>query len=238
MPNAFDRFSTNRFLRAVPPAIAERLASAAEPVPMIRGIELVEAGAATENIYFPERGLISLVKPMMDGRTVEVGVVGVEGLSGVSALLGVPRSPFDAVVQVEGHAVRLRTTDLREEMERSPALARLVGRYMYFKMAQLAQTAACNRLHTLRQRCCRWLLVASDNARTGEFTLTHEFLAMMMGVNRPSLTMTLAGLQRRGLIRYRRASVDLLARPGIEEGACECYRALRQELDLVYSGLH
>lgn len=234
MHGATEILSSNRFLRSLPQAAAERLAAASEPTPLTRGTVIVEAGGLPSAVYFPDRGLISLVKSMSDGRTAEVGFVGVEGLSSASALLGVPRSPFEAVVQLDGHATRIATADLRREMERSPALAQLVARYMYYKMSHLAQTAACNRLHSLRQRCCRWLLTAHDNARQDAFTLTHEFLALMMGVNRPALTLTLRGLQRRALIRYRRAHLEILERPALEEGSCECYGALRHELDVVY----
>lgn len=205
---------------------------------MERGAVLVAAGEAADFVYFPNRGLISLVKPMRDGRTAEVGIVGIEGLSNVSALLGVPRSPFDAIVQVEGQATRIKTADVRREMRETPALAELVTRYMYYKLNQLAQTAACNRLHSLRERCCRWLLVAQDNARDDEFTLTHEFLAMMMGVNRPHLTQTLKVLETQSVVRYRRARVAILDRAALKAECCECYLTLRGELELVYGGIH
>jgi CRP-like cAMP-binding protein len=233
----FEGLSSNRFLQSLPKAVAERLAKIAEPTPMTRGTVVVEAGAFPSEIYFPDRGLLSLVKRMDDGRTVEVGIVGVEGLSSVSTLVGVPQSPFEVVVQLDGHATRIATADLRREMESSRFLSGLVSRYLFFKMSQLAQTAACNRLHTLRQRCCRWLLMAHDNAREDRFTLTHEFLALMMGVNRPALTQTLRGLQDHGLVDYRRASLNVVDRRGLEQGACECYRSLRDDLEHVYGGL-
>jgi CRP-like cAMP-binding protein len=233
----FDGVLSNRFLRSLPKEVARRLVKVSEQAPMTRGAIVVEAGAFPAHIYFPDRGLLSLVKPMSDGRTAEVGFVGVEGLSNVSALMGVPLSPFDVVVQLEGHAIRIATADLRREMEASPVLSKLVVRYLYFKMSQLAQTAACNRLHSLRQRCCRWLLLAHDNAREDEFTLTHEFLALMMGVNRPALTLTLSGLQKHGHVRYRRASLHIVDRASLEDGACECYATLRDDLDRVYADL-
>jgi len=236
MPNAFARLSGNRFLNAMPADVAARLADRAESTPMTRGAVLSEAGASTSEIYFPDRGLISLVKAMSDGRSTQVGYAGIEGLTGVSSLLGVAHSAFEAIVQIEGHATRLKTADIRAEMRLSPHLTDLVSRYMYFKMNQLAQTAACNRLHTLRQHCCRWLLISHENAGADQFTLTHEFLALMMGVNRPSLSLAIASLQRAGLIRYRRASITIVDRDGLEDGACECYRTLRGELDQVYGG--
>ena len=225
----------NRFLSALPPDVAMRVAARLEPLPLPHGVVLAHAGAFLGKLYFPDQGLVSLVKVMGDGRTAEAGFVGTDGIVGVAALLGMEQAPFETIVQLAGSGRTIETALLRAEMERSAALKELVLRYMYYSMNQLAQTAACNRLHNLRQRCCRWLLIVHDNAREDHFTLTHEFLALMMGVNRPSLSLTLAALQRRGLIRYQRASLTLLDRRGMEQGACECYESLRRETERVYS---
>lgn len=224
----------NRFLSALPPEAVKRVAARLEPLPPPRGVVLAHAGAFLGKLYFPDQGLVSLVKIMDDGRTAEVGFVGVEGIVGVAALLGMEQAAFETIVQVAGSARTIETALLRAEMERSAALKEIVLRYMYYSMNQLAQTAACNRLHTLRQRCCRWLLTAHDNVGAPTFTLTHEFLALMMGVNRPALSLTLGILQRRRLIEYKRASLTILDRPGLEQGACECFAALRRECDRVY----
>lgn len=224
----------NRFLRALPPALFERVLAGSDAVELKRGMVVTPAAGTAHDIYFPDRGVISLVKIMKDGRTAEVGFVGVEGLTNVSSLLGIERSAFEAVVQLDGSGHRISSTALRSEMERSPILKELVLHYMFYTVNQLAQTAACNRLHSLRQRCCRWLLTAHDNAREPTFTLTHEFLALMMGVSRPSLTLAVAALQRRGLIRYRRASLTILDRAALESGSCECYTSLRSESERVF----
>ncbi|HKU69909.1 MAG TPA: Crp/Fnr family transcriptional regulator [Burkholderiales bacterium] len=226
--------SDNRFLRALARGLLHRLSECAEDVQLVRGTILTPPGGLAHHLYFPDRGLISLVKIMDDGRTAEVGFVGTEGFSGVSALLGMERSAFESIVQLDGSGRRIKTAIVRDEMERSAVLKELVLRYMYYAVNQLAQTAACNRLHSLRQRCCRWLLTAHDNAREPTFTLTHEFLALMMGVSRPSLTLTVAGLQRHGLIRYRRASLTVLDRAALESGSCECYETLRKECERVF----
>ncbi len=230
------RAPTNRFLAALPEQVSRRLAAQLEPVALRRGIVLAHPGAVADYLYFPDRGLVSLVKVMRDGRTAEVGAIGAEGMIGVAALLGLEKTAFETIVQVEGSGRRLKTPLLRPEMEHNPALKELVLRYMYYSANRLAQTAACNRLHTLRQRCCRWLLTAHDNAQAPTFALTHEFLALMMGVNRPWLTLTVRALQRKGIIKYRRASITVRDRRALEEGSCECYETLRQECERVYSG--
>jgi len=235
MAHVFEEGSSNHFLQALPRGVAARLAEELKPVPLARGTVLVHAGALAGHLYFPDRGLISLVKIMDDGRTAEVGCVGMEGMIGVPALLGMDQSAFETVVQLDGTGRSLKTSVLRAEMEASPALKELVLRYMYYTINHLAQTAACNRLHSLRQRCCRWLLTAHDNAREPAFSLTHEFLALMMGVNRPSLSLAVAMLQRRGMIRYKRASLAILDRRGLESGSCECYATMREQCEMVYS---
>lgn len=224
----------NHLLSAFPPNVLIRLRDQLEPVVLGRRMVILEAGVNTSHIYFPGRGMVSLVKTMLDGRTAEVAAIGREGMVGVPALLGVNPPVIEGVVQVEGTAQRIEVPALRTEVERSHALKELVLRYMNYRISQLAQTAACNRLHSLRQRCCRWLLTVDDSAQTDSFTLTHEFLAMMMGVNRPALSTTLQGLRRAGVIEYHYASVRILNRPALEEGACECLQMLRDEAGQVY----
>ena len=226
--------SGNRFLFALPRDLSERILNNLKQATLPRGTVLVHAGASAGSLHFLDRGLVSLVKVMRDGRTAEVGYVGIEGIAGVPALLGVKQAPFEAIVQVEGVGRTIKTAALRAEMERSPALKELVLRYMYFALIKLGQTAACNRLHTLRQRCCRWLLTACDNAQASTFTLTHDFLALMMGVNRPTLSLILSALQRQGMIKYERASITVVDRRALEKSTCECYWTLRTACDRLY----
>lgn len=183
-----------------------------------------------EYVYFPNSGLISLVKSMSDGRTVEVGVIGVDGIAGLFSLYGIDWAIWEAVVQAPGEALRLRSTALRAEMARSETLSHLIQKYTFVFLSELAQTAACNRLHSLEERCCRWLLIAHDSATTDCFPLTHEFLALMLGVQRSGLSITANVLQKAGLIRYTRGRVTITDRQGLEEAACECYQTVQSQL--------
>jgi CRP-like cAMP-binding protein len=195
---------------------------------------LIEPGVSPSHLYFPDYGLVSLVKTMSDGRIAEVGTVGPEGMVGVAVLAGMTQPVIEAQVQIDGSAHRLRTAALVAEVERSSLLRELVLRYLRYEIDLAAQNAACNRLHRLRQRCCRWLLTAQDSAETPTFTVTHEFLALMMGVNRARLSTILRGLQQAGVISYRYASMTIADRAALEEGACECYETLRREADRIY----
>jgi CRP-like cAMP-binding protein len=227
---------SNRFLYALPGAIYKRLAVHCEEVALKRGMIIHPANIMADYLYFPDRGLISLVKIMSDGRSAEVGFIGTSGIAGAPALLGMEEAGFESIVQLRGSARRLKSAVLRAEMEQSLVVRQLVLRWLHCYISQLAQTAACNRLHSLRQRCCRWLLIAYDNAERPEFELTHEFLALMMGVNRPTLTTTVGRLQEKGVIAYKRASIKILDREGLERDGCECYAALKTEADGVYDG--
>lgn len=224
----------NRLLTALPSDVLARLSGHLEPIDLPRRLLIIETGVVPRYLHFPESGLISLVKVMGDGRTAEVGAVGPEGMVGVTSLLGMPEPAIEAIVQIDGSGHRIDASVLRAEMAQSPPLRELALRYMHYRIDQLAQTAACNRLHTLRQRCCRWLLAAHDSVQLPTFVLTHEFLALMMGANRPRLTTTLQGLQKAGFVRYRYASVTIADRAALEGGTCECYGTLRQEAERIY----
>jgi CRP-like cAMP-binding protein len=224
----------NRFLAALPSDLVPRLAFRLEPVLFRHGDVITHPGDPADYVYFLDRGLFSLVKVMNDGRAVEVGFVGTEGMLGVSALLGLEHWAFEAIVQLDGSGHRLKTTTLRVEMERSHAFKELVLRYVYYAESQISQAAACNRLHNLMQRCCRWLLTACGNARASSFAITHEFLALMVGVNRPSLSLIVSALQRAAIITYKRSTITVLDRNALEQRSCECYETLRQEMERVY----
>ena len=224
----------NRFLMAIPPEILARLSAQLERVALQRRAILIEPGVSPSQLYFLDYGLVSLVKTMSDGRTAEVGTVGPEGMVGVAVLVGMTQPMIEAQVQVDGWAHCLRTATLIAEVEQSLPLRQLVLRYLRYEIDLAAQRAACNRLHTLRQRCCRWLLAAQDSAETPTFTVTHEFLGLMMGVNRARLSTILRALQQAGLISYRYASLTIVDRAALEEGSCECYETLRREADRIY----
>lgn len=205
-----------------------------ESVELARGQVIHHVDEVVNHTYFVDRGLISLVKTMQDGKTVEVGAVGIEGFSGCFALVSCEPAIFEAIVQIPGAAVRIGCDVLREEMAKNEAFRALVQRYLHFCLGQLAQTAACNRLHSLEERCCRWLLIAHDNVLADSFPLTHEFLAIMLGVQRTGVSLAMNILQRAGLVRYSRGIVTITDRRALEATSCECYVAIHSQLDRLY----
>lgn len=224
----------NRFLMAVPRAVSRKLAAEFEPVILRHGMILRHPAIPVDHVYFPDSGLVSLVKTMRDGRSAEVGVIGIEGLTGVDTLLGLEPATFESVVQVDGYGRRIKTSVLVAELEKSHDFKVPLLGYLSYRINQLAQTAACNRLHTLRQRCCRWLLTAQDNVQAPTFMITHEFLALLMGVNRPSVSLTVNALQRRGIIKNSRASFTILKKTILEEESCECCAVLKRDAERMY----
>jgi CRP-like cAMP-binding protein len=178
--------------------------------------------------HFPNEGLISLVVELKDGRSVEAGLLGNEGVSGMSAILGLSRSPLREIVQIAGDGFRVKVDVLRELLRRAPALQAILSRYAAGLAMQVAQTAACNRLHKIEQRLARWLLIAQDRIDSGIVPITHDFLATMLGTDRPTVTLAAGILQRQGLVAYTRGSLKILNRKELESFACECYAQIRQ----------
>jgi CRP-like cAMP-binding protein len=197
---------------------------------------LCRLGERIHHVHFVESGFVSLVKNMSDGRAVEVGGIGCDGLVGVNALHGYEKSIFECVVQMGGSARRVTVRALHHVMEHSPSLRALLMRYGYLVIHQVVQTAACNRLHSLEQRCCRWLLTAHDSADGHRLSLTHEFLAVMLGVQRPGVSLTLNSLEQSGIIQLHRGGLTVVDRGELERHACECYRTIRREADLMFNG--
>jgi CRP-like cAMP-binding protein len=225
---------TNRMLLSLPQATVRRLLPAFEWVETRRGDVIDHVTGPVRHLYFINRGMVSLVKAMHDGRTVEVGVVGPEGITDCNALFVSDRAVLDAMVQIPGSAVRISLPAMREIMTADAALQRMMARYSGFAIGQLAQTAACNRLHSLEERCCRWLLTAEDAALSCTFPLTQEFFAMMLGVQRSGVSLTAARLRNNGVVSYLRGKVTILDRAALEESACECYAERRSEIDRLF----
>lgn len=225
----------NRILRSLPRESLDRLRPHLEPIALPLREVLLHTSAPIRHIDFIEDGFVSLVKSMTDGRTVEIGGVGNEGLVGISALHGIGKSIFECIVQLPGKALRIDSATLLGKMARDHALRELTLRYAYAAVDQIAQTAACNRLHSLEQRCARWLLIAHDAANADKFPLTHEFLAVMLGVQRPQVTVVLNAMHKSGLIDAARGSVTVRDRDGLERASCECYTTIRREIDQIFA---
>jgi CRP-like cAMP-binding protein len=225
---------SNRVLLALPQATLTGMRRAFEFVELERKQVINHADERVKYIYFVNRGLVSLVKTMQDGRTVEIGVVGVEGLTDSHSLLGFDRAPMEAIVQIPGTAFRIRRDELKELMADDKKLRDALEKYANFSLLGFAQTAACNRLHHLEERCCRWLLIAQDSALSDTFSLTHEFLAMMLGVHRAGVSITASFLQKAGLIQYKHGQVSIINRGGLEAAACECYANMGKEFEKLF----
>lgn len=200
--------------------------SRCEAIDMAFGNVLCEPDQPYRYCYFPLTGFISLVAEVSQHPPLELGMIGNEGMLGASLLLGVTNAPLRGVVQGSGSALRMSAAQLRRELDDSPALRRLLSRYLYVLMAQLSQTTVCTRFHEVDARLARWLLMTHDRAHGDHFHLTHQFLADMLGVQRSAVTIAAGVLQSRGLIRYTRGDITILARKGLEETTCECYAAV------------
>ena len=191
---------------------------------------LYEARREIRYVYFPIDGVASLVLEMGNSG-VEVGTIGNEGIVGIPLVLGDRQAPSTVYVQVPGQALRIDARVFREELNYSPTLTAVALRYIHAFFNQVAQSAACAHLHKVEQRCCRWLLMTRDRMPSDEFLLTQEFLGMMLGVTRPSVSLTMTDLQKAGLIRYSRGRVKILDRQGLQKRACECYKTSKLEFD-------
>lgn len=225
---------TNRILLALPHASLERIKPFLEPLIMEKGQLIDRMNGPIKHMYFVNRGLVSVVKTMRDGRTVEIGAVGIEGVTDPNALFGIDQALLETMVQIPGSAFRIEREILTREMAKDSAFRDIMQKYARFAFSQLAQTAACNRLHSLEERCCRWLLLAHDSAIADNFSLTHEFLAMMLGVRRTGVSIVAHLLKKAGLIEYKRGRVTILDRAGLMDAACECYGSTQMQLEQLF----
>jgi hypothetical protein len=211
----------------------ERRAILAEctEVPLTFGEVIHEPNARLKHVYFPVHGFVSLVTPAGPAHSLEVALVGTEGLCGATVILGMPTPPLRGLVQGAGSALRMGVREFRAAYAEHPGLKQVVDAYLYVQLAQIAQIAACGRFHDLNARLARWLLMTQDRAASDTFKLTHTFLAQMLGVRRAGVTTAAGDLQRRKFIHYRRGMVQVLNRSGLESVACGCYAALNSIYD-------
>jgi CRP-like cAMP-binding protein len=217
----------NLMLLAVPDDEFLILRPALEPIDLPRYKVLYEQGETIEHAYFLNAGMISLVVIANDGRSVEVGISGREGVVGMPLAFGFESAPTRAIVQLPGEGLRISSDALSAKLRECPALRRMIERYVLTQQMQVAQTAACNRLHDMEQRLARWLLMCQDTVDSGSLPLTHEFIAQMLGTGRPTVTIAAGVLERAGLIENTRGIVRILNRKRLEDAACECYRAIQ-----------
>ncbi len=222
---------TNRLLSLLSDNDYERLRPHLSHVVLDYRKNLYEASRPIEHVYFPIDGMASLVITTANGSSAEVGTIGSEGFVGLPVCLGEREAPSSVYVQVPGTGLKLDTRIFCDEFERSRSLNLIMLRYAHAFFDQVAQSAACAHLHKVEQRCCRWLLMTRDRMPTDDFLLTHEFLGMMLGVRRTTVTDVMGNLQRAGLVRYRRGHVTILDREALQQRACECYEISKLEFD-------
>jgi CRP-like cAMP-binding protein len=221
----------NHLLAALPEVDWARLFPYLELVPMPLGDVLYEPGIEMRHVYFLTTAIVSLLYVMEDGSSAEIAVVGNEGVVGISLFMGGESTSSRAVVQSAGHAYRLTGKLLKEEFYRAGPMQRLLLRYTQALLTQMAQTAVCNRHHSLDQQLCRWLLLSLDRLASNDLVMTQELIANMLGVRREGVTEAAGNLQRAGLIEYNRGHITVLDRAGLEARACECYAVVKKEFD-------
>jgi CRP-like cAMP-binding protein len=219
----------NLLLRVLPAEQYRRLVPFLQPAPLPLGTVLAESSEHTRHVYFPTTAIVSLLHVMENGASGEIAVVGREGIVGISLFMGGETMPSRAVVQSGGLAYRMQGSVLTAEFNRSGALQHLLLRYTLALFAQMAQTAVCNRHHTIDQQLCRWLLLSLDRLPSNVLSMTQELIANMLGVRREGVTEAAGELQKAGLITYSRGRITVIDRPGLEARVCECYQVVRDE---------
>ncbi|MCA1850180.1 MAG: Crp/Fnr family transcriptional regulator [Acidobacteria bacterium] len=222
---------TNQLLAALPARERKRLLPILEPVPLTVGDVLYNPDDAIRHVYFPNRGVVSIINTLGSHLSIEVGMVGREGMVGIPVFLGVSAAINQAVVQVPGDAVRMSARAFKEEAKRDGPFHDLLHLYTHALLTQMSLSIACNRFHNVEKRFARWLLVIHDRVDSDEFVLTQEYIARMLGAHRPHVTTAARTLQGAGLISYNRGKLAILNRRGLEKASCACYRNGKEKFD-------
>jgi CRP-like cAMP-binding protein len=236
MPRSY-KYAENYLLAALSPAERARIYPLLELIPMPLGKVLYESGDVLRHVYFPLDSIVSLLYVMEDGASAEISVVGNEGLIGVALFMGGETTPSRAIVQSAGYAYRLIGQQLKDEFHRNGELQQQLLRYTQALLTQMAQTAVCNRHHSVDQQLCRWLLLSLDRLPTNQLAMTQELIANMLGVRREGVTEAAGKLQKLGVIRYARGRITVLDRPRLERLCCECYAVVKKETDRLLPSL-
>ena len=218
----------NRLLAAIPKADRTAILATCESTQLMFGATLAEPESPIRHVYFPVSSYISLITPKDASASLEVGLVGNEGMLGITLALGIPTSPLKGLVQGEGAALRMSAANFRQAFRESAGFSRVLNAYLYVLMGQIAQSAACGRFHRLEARLARWILMTHDRAGASSFRITHEFLAHMLGVRRPGVSEAAGLLQKRRFIHYRHGVMQVLDRQGLERTTCACYRTFNR----------
>jgi CRP-like cAMP-binding protein len=223
------QITENHLLAALPRESYERLQSSLEPMTFALGEVVYESGGPMRYVYFPTTSHISLLYTMMDGSTAEMGLVGNEGVVGIALFMGGETTPNRAMVQGGGAAFRMKAKAMLDEFKRGGEFQHLLLRYTQALITQISQTAVCNRLHSVEQRLCRWLLMTHDRAESDQLQMTHEFISNMLGVRREGVTVAAHRLQEAGMISYNRGHIKILDREQLLAHVCECYHVVKAE---------
>jgi CRP-like cAMP-binding protein len=226
----------NQLLSALPAQEYKRLLPSLEPVTLRLGEVVYDSGGPLDHVYFPTTAVVSFLYTMEDGVTAEIGLTGSEGVVGVAVFLGGNTAPNQAMVQIAGNAVRMKAAVLRQEFARGGSFQQLLLNYTRALIIQISQTAVCNRLHSVEQRLCRWILLSHDRVKSDELVMTQEFISKMLGGRRESVSLAAQRLQNAGIIRYVRGHITILNRKRLEARVCECYRVVKEETErLVFA---
>jgi len=229
--NHTDDARTNHLLAALPADEFSRLEPNLEPVSLSLGEVIYESGEQLDHIYFPTTAIISLLYIMENGATAEIGMAGNDGLVGIALYMGGSTTPSRAVVQSAGNTFKMTSRAMNDEFSLGGVFQKILLRYTQSLMTQISQTAVCNRLHSVENQLCRWLLINHDLLKTNKLIMTHDLIANMLGVRREGVSIAASHLQKKGLIKYVRGTITMLDRDALETAACECYRVVKDEYD-------